>query len=60
MTEEQLDSMAREMYLSYGEATGFRNYQGRPMPRWGELGETIQQAWAAAAVTAYHLSRGTE
>lgn len=60
MTEEQLDSMAREMYLSYGEATGFQNYQGLPMPSWPELTETIQAAWRAAATTAFHLSRGTE
>ena len=52
--------LAREMYLSYGEVTAFRNHQGLPMPSWPELGSTIQGAWVAAATTAYHLSRGIE
>lgn len=60
MTEEQLRDMAREMYLSYGETTGFQNFLGDPMPSWPELGPTIQAAWVSAATTAYHLSRGTE
>lgn len=60
MTEEQLWDLAREMYLSYGETTGFQNYQGLPMPSWPELGTTIQAAWVAAATTAYHLTKGTE
>ena len=60
MTEEELWSMAREMYLSYGEVTAFQNQQGLPMPSWPELGKTIQGAWVAAATTGYHLSRRTE
>lgn len=43
------DSLARIAYRAYGEATGNRNYQGQPMPAWEDLGETIQQAWIAAA-----------
>lgn len=59
LTMQMLD-LAREMYLSYGEVTGFRNFQGDPMPSWPELGETIQKAWIAAATTAYNLSRETQ
>jgi hypothetical protein len=49
--------LAKEAYLSYGEVTGFLNYQGLPMPRWGELPEKIQEAWVAAASTVYFLAR---
>ncbi len=45
--------LARETYNAYGQVTGFRNFQGDPMPGWDELGETIQAAWVAAADHAY-------
>jgi len=55
-----MEEIAKEMYYSYGEVTGHRNFQGDPMPAWSGLGETIQAAWIAAAATAYNLSVGTE
>lgn len=48
--------LAEAAYRAYGEVTGFKNYQGRPMPGFGELPETIQQAWEAAAVAALSYS----
>ncbi len=50
---ESLDDVARAMYAAYGETTGHKNYQGNPMPEWGDLGENIQRAWLAAATVAY-------
>lgn len=45
-----LTDLARAAYHAYGERTDFRNFQGNPMPAWGDLGETIQDAWRAAAI----------
>jgi hypothetical protein len=49
--------IAKEAYTSYGEVTAGLNYMGKPMPRWGELPEKIQEAWVAAASTVYFLAR---
>jgi hypothetical protein len=41
--------LARRAYRAYGATTGFKNYQGLPMPEWPALPETIRAAWRAAA-----------
>lgn len=41
--------MAKLAYGAYGQTTDFKNYQGNPMPRWDDLGDTIQAAWVSAA-----------
>lgn len=41
--------LAKIAYQGYGEATGFKTFDGRPMPEWAALGEKIQLAWTAAA-----------
>lgn len=40
--------LARTAYAAYGEATGGKTHDGRNMPAWDDLGDTIQGAWAAA------------
>lgn len=40
---------ARDAYMAYGAATGFKNFRGDPMPPWENLGVVIQSAWVAAA-----------
>lgn len=45
MTDTELAEIA---YHAYGETTGFKNYQGLPMPEWDSLGEKIRTAWTAA------------
>lgn len=42
------DELARLAYDSYGETTGYKNFQGNPMPAFNDLGDTIQNAWKAA------------
>jgi hypothetical protein len=49
MTHHDPTDLARTAYAAYGEATGGLNYQGLPMPDFDDLGDTIQQAWIAAA-----------
>lgn len=43
---------ARAAYEAYGNATGGKNYQGLPMPRWDDLGDAIQYAWVCAGIVA--------
>ena len=40
--------LAQAAYEAYGTYTEWHNYQGRPMPRWENLGARIQGAWMAA------------
>lgn len=47
-TAEQVDD-AQAAYAAYGQTTGGLNFRGEPMPTWDGLGDTIQQAWIAAA-----------
>ena len=44
-----LDELAMAAYTAYGDYVEWHNYQGREMPAWIELGESIQGAWKAAA-----------
>lgn len=41
--------LGRVGYQAYGDATGWVNHLGRPMPAWEALPETIRSAWEAAA-----------
>jgi hypothetical protein len=43
---------AEGLYRAYGEFTDFKNFQGNPMPEWGDLPERIQGAWQAVADSA--------
>lgn len=36
-------------YTAYATVTGWKNYQGAPMPDWYDLPEAIRTAWLAAA-----------
>ena len=52
--------MAKIAYAAYGETTGFKNFQGNPMPAWEQLGEPIQKAWIAAAEAVNNYLMGPE
>ena len=39
----------KDLYIVYGSVTGFKNFQGNPMPEWEALPATIQAAWEAVA-----------
>lgn len=49
MTQPTPLELARTGYEAYGEWTGWKNFQGNPMPPWEQLGDNIQHAWVAAA-----------
>lgn len=36
-------------YRAYGDAVGWTNWQGKPMPPWLELPPAIRDGWDAAA-----------
>ncbi|MFG2780836.1 hypothetical protein ACGFY7_23650 [Streptomyces prunicolor] len=38
-------------YLAYSEAVGGLTHDGRPMPAWDDLGETVQGGWIAGAAS---------
>ncbi len=48
--------LARQAYTAYGQVTGFKNFQGLPMPAFDDLGDTIRAAWYAAAERVYELT----
>lgn len=56
-TNEEL-ILAQTAYAAYGETTGWKNFQGNPMPAWEQLGEPIQKAWIAAAQAVYSYLMG--
>jgi hypothetical protein len=41
--------LAQIAYEAYAEQTGWKNYQGNPMPAWDALPEAIRDAWDAGA-----------
>jgi Protein of unknown function (DUF2829) len=41
--------LAQAAYGAYGAVTDHKNYAGLPMPEWDDLGDTIRNAWIAAA-----------
>lgn len=43
--------LSQKAYEAYGDAVGWVNYQGKPMPQWEGLTEIIQDAWGAAVST---------
>ena len=49
--DETWSAIAPIAYNAYGAVTGFKNFQGQPMPSFDELPQTIQQAWERAART---------
>ncbi|MCZ0207892.1 hypothetical protein OZK63_20995 [Streptomyces sp. UMAF16] len=55
MPQNSLSDLGQAAYLAYSEATDGLTHDGRPMPAWDDLGDTVQGAWiaAAAAVTVY-------
>lgn len=42
--------LARKAYAAYGEATGFRNFQGDDMPAFDDLSRVAKDAWMSAAM----------
>jgi hypothetical protein len=42
------DAPARAAYERYLKVTGGLNYEGKPCPKWDDLGPTIRAAWMAA------------
>jgi hypothetical protein len=56
MTTTTPESRARLAYTAYGRVTGFKNFQGNPMPVFDDLPERIREAWVAAAGVVWDLA----
>ncbi|MFH9403247.1 hypothetical protein ACH4JS_26380 [Streptomyces sp. NPDC017638] len=52
MPQHSLSDLGQVAYLAYSEATDGLTHDGRPMPAWDDLGDTVQGAWIAAAAAA--------
>lgn len=44
------EALGKLAYSEYGNAVGFKNYQGNPMPAWEDLTPAIHSAWIRAAI----------
>jgi hypothetical protein len=49
MSHPSTMELAQVAYAAYGESTGHRTHDDRPMPDWEQLGDRVQQAWIEAA-----------
>ncbi|MFE9906402.1 hypothetical protein [Streptomyces achromogenes] len=57
MPQHSPSDLGQVAYLAYSEATSGLTHDGRPMPAWDDLGDTVQGAWiAAAAAVADHTA----
>jgi len=45
---QQYEDLAHIGYDAYGAAADWKNYQGKPMPKWDELPPDIRMKWRAA------------
>jgi hypothetical protein len=52
----QWAKLGESAYDAYGAVVVFKNYQGKPMPKWDDLTLIIQSAWIAAAMEAIDLA----
>lgn len=56
MTTTTPESRGHIAYTAYGRSTGFRNFQGNPMPNWDDLTPQIRDAWINAARVIWELA----
>lgn len=52
--------LSRTAYISYGQVTDYKNYQGLPMPAYDDLPDKIKAAWAAAVMVIVAKIRGED
>ena len=53
MARHNPTDLARTAFAAYGEATGGLTHDGRSIPGWDDAGESVQQAWVAAATAVF-------
>jgi hypothetical protein len=44
-----MKALAKVGYDAYGDAAGWENHIGKPMPKWEDLPEAIRAYWEVAA-----------
>lgn len=50
---QRIDAGARAAYRAYGLVTGGKTHDGRDMPSWEDLGDSIRTAWRGGAHAAW-------
>lgn len=48
ITEKGLEDYAKIAYEAYGKKVDFKNFEGKPMPKWEDLTPLIRDAWKEA------------
>lgn len=46
--DDMIFLLAARAYEGYGNNAGWKNYQGKPMPKWHELAPETRRHWCAA------------
>lgn len=50
MTQDSYEEQDGQIaYNAYGDHASWLTFDGRPMPRWDELGDAVRSHWIAAA-----------
>lgn len=53
------EALGKIGYDAYGEAAGWKNFRGDPMPSWDELPSHIRRYWCHAAIAiSVHILEG--
>jgi hypothetical protein len=53
-------NLAKIMWDAYSQKAGGKTFDGKPLPKWEELGEDRQSCWSAAADAAHVAIREEE
>lgn len=51
-TVSRLEELAIKAYDAYGTDAGWKTFDGRPMPKWYDLGDAVQAHWREAVYAA--------
>lgn len=49
-TRPDVAELARAAYHAYNQHSGWKNFEGKPCPRWEDLPEAVRQHWGAAVI----------
>lgn len=58
MGDEMNGTAGRQAYEAYGRQVGGKTHDGRDIPAWDDLGDTIRGGWEAAALAGHDALAG--
>jgi hypothetical protein len=60
MSNDEYPDLGLASYIAYGLQVGGLTFDGKPLPRWADLGDRGQTAWRAAAEAAVNVLRNED